>query len=110
MKYMAEIELNSGMRNRLMNTSDITRAKEETDKYIAKQLKDHAQFKTVYEASKYLPFKPTGKYTIRPATAKEEIEDLLKDFAGNWNEYNLSGLAEEIIEIVLEEQKSNEVI
>lgn len=102
MKYMAEIELNSGMRNRLIDAPDIISATESAKRYINNSAQSFDKLQSNYERSKFDPFKPTGYFTVRPATPKEQIEDLLKDFAGNWNEYNISGLAEEIIDIVLE--------
>jgi hypothetical protein len=38
---------------------------------------------------------------VRSATTTEILEDQLKDFAGGWDEYNIQGFAEEIVETVL---------
>ena len=105
MKYMAEIELKSRWRNKLFIAISETRAKEEVDRYIVKLQQDYSRFKTEYEASKYAPFKPTGTYIIRPATAQEQIAYLLEGFAGSWDEFSVSGLASEIVEIVREEEE-----
>ena len=40
-------------------------------------------------------------FTVRPATTEEILVDDLKDFVGAWDEYNIQGFAEEIVETVL---------
>lgn len=46
---------------------------------------------------KYESFK---NMVIRKFDTNDIIEDMLKDFAGNWDEYDIKGLTEEIIAIV----------
>ena len=63
---------------------------------------DIDNFKTNIDKSFWLPFRPIGSFLVRYATTQEILENHLKDFAGGWDEYNIQGFAEEIVETVLE--------
>ena len=102
MYFVGSIQKNDGTEyNRIIEASDLLDAHDKIEKYVKRNIEQFAAQKlTNYARTKYLPFQYTGVFTVRRATPQEAIEDLLKDFAGNWNEYNISAVAEEIIEIV----------
>lgn len=104
-KYLVgEIDLpGNNTTKRLIKADNLSDAHEKIEKYVRQRIQDHDRvYKTHYENTKHSPYRPTGSFIIRPATTEEILIDDLTDFAGGWDEYNIQGFAEEIIETVLE--------
>ena len=102
--FMGEIDLpNGNTSKRLITADNLSDAHEKIEKYVQRLIRDHYRlYKTHYEDTKHSPYRPTGSFTVRPATTEEILMDDLTDFAGGWDEYNIQGFAEDIIETVLE--------
>ena len=100
--FMGEIYLPNGIRKDLIRAIDIDDAYNIIERHIKKSQMDIDKYVTNIERSKWKPFRPIGPYRVRSATTTEILEDQLKDFAGGWDEYNIQGFAEDIIETVLE--------
>ena len=101
--FVGEIDLfGNTTSKRLITADNLSDAHEKIEKYVQRLIRDHYRlYKTHYEDTKHSPYRPTGSFTVRPATTEEILVDDLIDFAGGW-EYNIQGFAEEIIETVLE--------
>ena len=102
--FVGEIDLPGNTTSKRLITADnLSDAHEKIDKYVQRRIQDHDRvYKTHYEDTKHSPYRPTGSFTVRPATTEEILVDDLADFAGGWDEYNIQGFAEDIIETVLE--------
>ena len=102
--FVGEIDLpNGNTYKRLITADNLSDAHEKMEKYVQRLIRDHYRlYKTHYEDTKHSPYRPTGSFIVRPATTEEILVDDLVDFAGGWDEYNIQGFAEEIIETVLE--------
>ena len=102
--FMGEIDLpNGNTSKRLITADNLSDAHEKMEKYVQRLIRDYYRiYKTHYEDTKHSPYRPIGSFTVRPATTEEILMDDLTDFAGGWDEYNIQGFAEDIIETVLE--------
>ena len=102
--FVGEIDLPGNTASkRLIRADNLSDAHEKMEKYVQRCIQDHDRvYKTHYEDTKHSPYRPTGSFTVRPATTEEILVDDLADFAGWWYEYNIQGFAEDIIETVLE--------
>ena len=102
--FVGDIDLPGNTTSKRLITADnLSDAHEKIDKYVQRRIQDHDRvYKTHYEDTKHSPYRPTGSFTVRPATTEEILVDDLADFAGGWDEYNIQGFAEDIIETVLE--------
>ena len=101
--FVGEIDLPGNTTSkRLIKADNLSDAHEKIEKYVQRRIQDHDRYKKHYESTIYSPYRPTGSFTIRPATTEEILVDDLTDFAGGWDEYNIQGFAEDIIETVLE--------
>ena len=101
--FVGEIDLPGNTTSKRLITADnLSDAHEKIEKYVQRRIQDHDRvYKTHYEDTKHSPYRPTGSFTVRPATTEEILVDELADFAGGWDEYNIQGFAEDIIETVL---------
>ena len=101
--FVGEIDLpGNNTTKRLIKADDLSDAHEKIEKYVQRRIQDHDRYKTHYESTKYSPYRPIGSFTIRTATTEEILVDDLAYFAGGWDEYNIQGFAEDIIETVLQ--------
>lgn len=102
--FMGEIDLpNGNTSKRLITADNLSDAHEKMEKYVQRLIRDYYRiYKTHYEDTKHSPYRPIGSFTVRPATTEEILMDDLTDFAGGWDEYNIQGFAEDIIETVLQ--------
>lgn len=95
--FMGEIDLPGNTTSkRLIKADNLSDAREKMEKYVQRRIQDHDRYKIHYGD------RPIGSFTVRPATTEEILVDDLVDFAGRWDEYNIQGFAEDIIETVLE--------
>jgi hypothetical protein len=95
--FMGEIDLPGNTTSkRLITANNLSDAHEKMEKYVQRRIQDHDRYKIRYGD------RPIGSFTVRPATTEEILMDDLTDFAGGWDEYNIQGFAEDIIETVLE--------
>jgi hypothetical protein len=95
--FMGEIDLPGNTASKRLITADnLSDAHEKMEKYVQRRIQDHDRYKIRYGD------RPIGSFTVRPATTEEILMDDLTDFAGGWDEYNIQGFAEDIIETVLE--------
>ena len=95
--FMGEIGLPGNTTSKRLITADnLSDAHEKMEKYVQRRIQDHNRYKIHYGN------RPIGSFTVRPATTEEILMDDLTDFAGGWDEYNIQGFAEDIIETVLE--------
>lgn len=95
--FMGEIDLPGNTTSkRLIKADNLSDAHEKMEKYVQRRIQDHDRYKIRYGD------RPIGSFTVRPATTEEILMDDLTDFAGGWDEYNIQGFAEDIIETVLE--------
>ena len=95
--FVGEIDLlGNNTIKRLIKADNLSDAHEKTEKYVQRCIQDRDRYKIYYGD------RPTGSFTVRPATTEEILVDDLTDFAGGWDEYNIQGFAEEIIETVLQ--------
>ena len=100
--FVGEIDLPNGIRKDLIVAKDINDAHDIIEHKIKIKQLDYDSITNVRTTSIYAPFRPIGSFLVRSATTIEILEDSLKDFAGGWDEYNIQGFAEDIIETVLE--------
>ena len=101
--FVGEIDLPGNTTSKRLITADnLSDAHEKMEKYVQRRIQDHDRYKKHYESTIYSSYQPTGSFTVRPATTEEILMDDLVDFAGRWDECNIQGFAEEIIETVLE--------
>lgn len=95
--FMGEIDLpNGNTSKRLIKADNLSDAHEKIEKCVQRRIQDHDKYKIHYGD------RPIGSFIVRPATTEEILVDDLIDFAGGWDEYNIQGFAEDIIETVLE--------
>jgi len=95
--FMGEIDLpNGNTSKRLIKADNLSDAHEKIEKCVQRRIQDHDKYKIHYGD------RPIGSFIVRPATTEEILVDDLVDFAGGWDEYNIQGFAEDIIETVLE--------
>jgi len=95
--FVGEIDLpNGNTSKRLITADNLSDAHEKMEKYVQRRIQAHDKYKIHYGD------RPIGSFTVRPATTEEILMDDLTDFAGGWDEYNIQGFAEDIIETVLE--------
>lgn len=95
--FMGEIDLPGNTTSkRLIKADNLSDAREKMEKYVQRRIQDHDRYKIRYGD------RPIGSFTVRPATTEEILVDDLTDFAGRWDEYNIQGFVEEIIETVLQ--------
>jgi len=95
--FMGEIGLPGNTTSKRLITADnLSDAHEKMEKYVQRRIQAHDKYKIHYGD------RPIGSFTVRPATTEEILMDDLTDFAGGWDEYNIQGFAEDIIETVLE--------
>lgn len=95
--FMGEIDLPGNTTSkRLIKANNLSDAHEKIEKCVQRRIQDHDRYKIRYGD------RPIGSFTVRPATTEEILVDDLTDFAGGWDEYNIQGFAEDIIETVLE--------
>ncbi len=101
--FVGEIDLpNGNTYKRLITANNLSDAREKMEKYVQRRIQDHDRYKKHYESTIYSSYQPTGSFKVRPATTEEILVDDLTNFAGGWDEYNIQGFAEDIIETVLE--------
>ena len=100
--FIGEIDLPNGIRKDLIVAKDINNAHDIIEHKIKIKQLDYDSITDIRTTSIYAPFRPIGSFLVRSATTTEILEDQLKDFAGGWDEYNIQGFAEDIIETVLE--------
>ena len=101
--FVGEIDLPGNTTSkRLIKADNLSDAHEKMEKYVQRRIQNHDRYKKHYESTIYSSYQPTGSFTVRPATTEEILMDDLTDFAGGWDEYNIRGFAEDIIETVLE--------
>jgi len=100
--FIGEIDLPNGIRKDLIVAKDINNAHDIIEHKIKIKQLDYDSITDIRTTSIYAPFRPIGSFLVRSATTTEILEDQLKDFAGGWDEYNIQGFAEEIVETVLE--------
>lgn len=94
--FMGEIDLpGNTVSKRLIKADNLSDAHEKIEKCVQRRIQDHDKYKIRYGD------RPIGSFTVRPATTEEILVDDLIDFAGGWEEYNIQGFAEEIVETVL---------
>lgn len=95
--FVGEIDLpNGNTYKRLITANNLSDAREKMEKYVQRRIQDHDRYKIHYGN------RPIGSFIVRPATTEEILMDDLTNFAGGWDEYNIQGFAEDIIETVLE--------
>lgn len=95
--FMGEIDLpGNTVSKRLIKADNLSDAHEKIEKCVQRRIQDHDKYKIRYGD------RPIGSFTVRPATTEEILVDDLTDFASGWDEYNIQGFAEDIIETVLE--------
>lgn len=95
--FMGEIDLpGNTVSKRLIKADNLSDAREKMEKYVQRRVQDHDRYRIHYGD------RPIGSFTVRPATTEEILVDDLTDFAGRWDEYNIRGFAEDIIETVLQ--------
>ena len=94
--FVGEIDHGNIISKRLIKADNLSDAHEKMEKYLQRRIQDHDRYKTHYGG------RPIGSSTVHPATTEEILVDDLADFAGGWDEYNIQGFAEDIIETVLE--------
>lgn|GEM_PF-2270261 len=95
--FVGEIDLpNGNTYKRLIKADNLSDAREKMEKYVQRRIQDHDRYKIHYGD------RPIGSFKVRPATTEEILVDDLVDFAGRWDEYNIQGFAEDIIETVLQ--------
>lgn len=95
--FMGEIDLPGNTTSkRLIKADNLSDAHEKMEKYVQRRIQDHDRYKIHYGD------RPIGPFKVRPATTEEILVDDLVDFAGRWDECNIQGFAEDIIETVLE--------
>ena len=95
--FVGEIDLlGNNTIKRLIKADNLSDAREKMEKYVQRRVQDHDRYRIYYGD------RPIGSFTVRPATTEEILVDDLTDFAGGWDEYNIQGFAEDIIETVLE--------
>ena len=99
--FVGEIDLPNGIRKDLIVAKDINNAHDIIEHKIKIKQLDYDSITDIRTTSIYAPFRPIGSFLVRSATTTEILEDQLKDFAGGWDEYNIQGFAEEIVETVL---------
>jgi hypothetical protein len=88
--FVGEIDLpNGNTHKRLIRADNLSDAHEKIERYIRQRIPKYPTF-------------ALGSFKIRTATTEEILVDDLTDFAGGWDEYNIQGFAEDIIETVLE--------
>jgi hypothetical protein len=88
--FMGEIDLPGNTTSKRLITADnLSDAHEKIERYIRQRIPKYPTF-------------ALGSFKIRPATTEEILVDELTDFAGGWDEYNIQGFAEEIIDTVLQ--------
>ena len=100
--FVGEIDLPNGIRKDLIVAKDVNNAHDIIEHKIKIKQLDYDSITDIRTTSIYAPFRPIGSFLVRSATTTEILEDQLKDFAGGWDEYNIQGFAEEIVETVLE--------
>ena len=101
--FVGEIDLPGNTASkRLITANNLSDAREKMEKYVQRRIQNHDRYKKHYESTIYSSYRPTGSFKVRPATTEEILVDDLTDFAGGWDEYNIQGFAEDIIETVLE--------
>ena len=101
--FVGEIDLPGNTTSkRLIKADNLSDAREKMKKYVQRRIQNHDRYKKHYESTIYSSYRPTGSFKVRPATTEEILVDDLTDFAGGWDEYNIQGFAEEIIETVLQ--------
>ena len=100
--FVGEIDLPNGIRKDLIVAKDINNAHDIIEHKIKIKQLDYDSITDIRTTSIYAPFRPIGSFLVRSATTTEILEDQLKDFAGGWDEYNIQGFTEEIVETVLE--------
>ena len=94
--FMGEIDRpGNTISKRLIKADNLSDAHEKIEKCVQRRIQDHDKYKIRYGD------RPIGSFTVRPATTEEILVDDLIDFAGGWEEYNIQGFAEEIVETVL---------
>lgn len=95
--FVGEIDIpNGNTYKRLITADNLSDAHEKMEKYVQRRIQDHDKYKIHYGD------RPIGSFIVRPATTEEILVDDLTDFAGGWDEYNIQGFAEDIIETVLQ--------
>ena len=95
--FVGEIDLlGNNTIKRLIKADNLSDAREKMEKYVQRRIQNHDRYKIHYGN------RPTGSFIVRPATTEEILMDDLTDFAGGWDEYNIQGFAEDIIETVLQ--------
>jgi len=95
--FVGEIDLPGNTTSKRLITADnLSDAHEKMEKYVQRRIQEHEKYKI------HSPYRPIGSFIVRPATTEEILVDDLIDFAGGWDEYNIQGFAEDIIETVLE--------
>ena len=95
--FVGEIDLpNGNTSKRLITADNLSDAHEKMEKYVQRRIQDHDRYKIHYGN------RPIGSFIVRPATTEEILVDDLTNFAGGWDEYNIQGFADDIIETVLE--------
>ena len=95
--FVGEIDLPGNTTSkRLIKADNLSDAHEKIEKYVQRRIQDHDKYKIRYGD------RPIGSFMVRPATTEEILVDDLTNFAGGWDEYNIQGFAEDIIETVLE--------
>ena len=95
--FMGEIDLPGNTTSkRLIKADNLSDAREKIEKCVQRRIQDHDRYKIRYGD------RPIGSFIVRPATTEEILVDDLTDFAGGWDEYNIQGFAEDIIETVLQ--------
>ena len=99
--FVGEIDLPNGIKKDLITAKDIINAHDIIEHKIKIKQLDYDSITDIRTTSIYAPFRPIGSFLVRSATTTEILEDQLKDFAGGWDEYNIQGFAEEIVETVL---------
>lgn len=95
--FVGEIDLlGNNTIKRLIKADNLSDAHEKIEKCVQRRIQDHDKYKIHYGD------RPIGSFIVRSATTEEILVDDLVDFAGGWDEYNIQGFAEDIIETVLE--------
>ncbi|HQM06946.1 MAG TPA: hypothetical protein PLR97_03965 [Bacilli bacterium] len=94
--FVGEIDLPGNTTSkRLIKAANLSDAREKMEKYVQRRIQAHDRYKIHYGD------RPIGSFKVRPATTEEILVDDLTNFAGGWDEYNIQGFAEDIIETVL---------
>ena len=99
--FVGEIDLPNGIRKDLIMAKDINSAHDIIESHIKRSHMDFDQLQSDRERSTWILYRPIGSFIVRPATTKEILEDILKDFVNNWNDCSIEGMTEEIIETVI---------